>query len=120
MRICVVGTGYVGLVVGTGLAETGNKVYCVDKDQNKIEQLKKVKYDFWPKTKYELVKLFKEQEKVYNDTNCDSFFHWTESIDYEIWHDRFIMVNIKPSDYDTIIAYETNNALTSSFLLSFS
>ncbi len=41
MRICVVGTGYVGLVVGTGLAETGNKVYCVDKDQNKIEQLKK-------------------------------------------------------------------------------
>ena len=60
----------------------------------KIEQLKEEKYDFWPKTKYELVKLFKEQEKVYNDTNCDSFFHWTESIDYEIWHDRFIMVNI--------------------------
>ena len=40
MRICVIGTGYVGLVVGTGLAETGNKVYCVDKDQDKITKLK--------------------------------------------------------------------------------
>jgi UDPglucose 6-dehydrogenase len=39
MRICVIGTGYVGLVVGTGLAETGNKVICVDKDESKIEKL---------------------------------------------------------------------------------
>jgi len=40
MNICVIGTGYVGLVVGTGLAETGNKVICVDKDETKIEKLK--------------------------------------------------------------------------------
>jgi len=39
MRICVIGTGYVGLVVGTGLAETGNKVICVDKDKTKIKNL---------------------------------------------------------------------------------
>ncbi|MBN1695380.1 UDP-glucose/GDP-mannose dehydrogenase family protein [candidate division WOR-3 bacterium] len=39
MRICVIGTGYVGLVVGTGLAETGNKVICVDKDEEKIKKL---------------------------------------------------------------------------------
>ncbi len=39
MRICVIGTGYVGLVVGTGLAETGNKVICVDKDKEKIKKL---------------------------------------------------------------------------------
>lgn len=40
MRICVIGTGYVGLVVGTGLAETGNKVICVDNDEEKIKKLK--------------------------------------------------------------------------------
>ena len=39
MKICVIGTGYVGLVVGTGLAETGNRVICVDKDETKIEKL---------------------------------------------------------------------------------
>ncbi|MBC7186584.1 MAG: UDP-glucose/GDP-mannose dehydrogenase family protein [Calditrichaeota bacterium] len=41
MNICVVGTGYVGLVTGTCLAELGNDVVCVDKDQTKIEKLKK-------------------------------------------------------------------------------
>ena len=32
MNICVVGTGYVGLVTGTCFAEKGNKVCCVDID----------------------------------------------------------------------------------------
>ena len=41
MNIAVVGTGYVGLVTGTCLAEYGNTVYCVDIDKNKIENLKK-------------------------------------------------------------------------------
>ncbi len=39
MRICVVGTGYVGLVAGTCLAEGGNDVICVDTDQTKVEML---------------------------------------------------------------------------------
>jgi UDPglucose 6-dehydrogenase len=41
MRICVVGTGYVGLVSGTCFAEFGIDVTCVDKDASKIERLKK-------------------------------------------------------------------------------
>ncbi|MDQ2931339.1 MAG: UDP-glucose/GDP-mannose dehydrogenase family protein [Gemmatimonadota bacterium] len=41
MRITVVGTGYVGLVVGACLAETGNDVHCADLDVAKIEGLKK-------------------------------------------------------------------------------
>lgn len=41
MRIAVVGTGYVGLVSGTCFAETGNHVYCVDIDENKVDRLKK-------------------------------------------------------------------------------
>ncbi len=40
MNITVVGTGYVGLVVGACLAETGNAVTCADVDQGKIDGLK--------------------------------------------------------------------------------
>ncbi len=40
MNIAVIGTGYVGLVTGTCLAETGNHVVCVDIDVNKVEKLR--------------------------------------------------------------------------------
>lgn len=40
-KIAVVGTGYVGLVSGTCLSETGNKVICVDIDENKVKKLSK-------------------------------------------------------------------------------
>ena len=40
MNITVVGTGYVGLVTGTCFAETGNKVICVDIDENKVRRMK--------------------------------------------------------------------------------
>lgn len=41
MKIAVIGTGYVGLVTGTCLAETGNEVVCVDIDAGKVERMKK-------------------------------------------------------------------------------
>lgn len=41
MKVCVIGTGYVGLVAGTCLAEMGNDVICVDNDENKLIRLKK-------------------------------------------------------------------------------
>ncbi|MBC8053964.1 MAG: UDP-glucose/GDP-mannose dehydrogenase family protein [Sphingobacteriaceae bacterium] len=40
MKIAVVGTGYVGLVTGTCLAETGNTVICVDINQEKVDKMK--------------------------------------------------------------------------------
>ena len=40
MKVSVVGTGYVGLVTGTCLAETGNHVICVDIDAKKVEKMK--------------------------------------------------------------------------------
>ena len=40
MRICVIGTGYVGLVAGTCLADMGNRVICVDNNEEKLNQLK--------------------------------------------------------------------------------
>ena len=39
MKICMIGTGYVGLVSGACFADLGNTVYCVDKDQDKIDML---------------------------------------------------------------------------------
>ena len=40
MKICMIGTGYVGLVSGTCFADLGNKVFCVDRDKVKINKLK--------------------------------------------------------------------------------
>src|SRR5690554_2856828 len=40
MNIAVVGTGYVGLVTGTCLAETGNHVVCIDVDEDKVQRMK--------------------------------------------------------------------------------
>tara|TARA_B100001057_G_scaffold406667_1_gene420117 strand:- start:67 stop:1383 length:1317 start_codon:yes stop_codon:yes gene_type:complete len=39
MKLCMIGTGYVGLVSGTCFADIGNQVICVDKDKNKIDKL---------------------------------------------------------------------------------
>src|SRR5260221_4865258 len=39
MKIAVVGAGYVGLVTGACFAESGNEVWCIDKDARKIETL---------------------------------------------------------------------------------
>ena len=43
MKLCMVGTGYVGLVSGVCFSDLGNEVVCVDKDKNKIDLLKKGK-----------------------------------------------------------------------------
>ena len=40
MKLCMIGTGYVGLVSGVCFSDLGNDVICVDKDLNKIENLK--------------------------------------------------------------------------------
>ena len=39
MKVCVIGTGYVGLVVGACLADSGNEVICVDCDKEKLSNL---------------------------------------------------------------------------------
>ena len=41
MKLCMIGTGYVGLVSGVCFSDLGNDVICVDHDNNKIESLKK-------------------------------------------------------------------------------
>ena len=41
MKLCMIGTGYVGLVSGVCFADLGNDVICVDKDLKKIDLLTK-------------------------------------------------------------------------------
>ena len=41
MKLCMIGTGYVGLVSGVCFADLGNEVICVDKDYEKISKLKR-------------------------------------------------------------------------------
>ena len=41
MKLCMIGTGYVGLVSGVCFSDLGNDVICVDKDQDKINKLQK-------------------------------------------------------------------------------
>lgn len=47
MNICMVGTGYVGLVTGTCFASLGNNIICVDVDKKKIDNLKKGILPIW-------------------------------------------------------------------------
>ena len=43
MRVSIVGTGYVGLVSGVGLAEIGHRVTCIDIDERKVEMIRSAK-----------------------------------------------------------------------------
>ena len=56
MKLCMIGTGYVGLVSGTCFADLGNIVYCVDKDIKKISSLKSGKSPIYEPGLDEIIK----------------------------------------------------------------
>src|ERR1700675_1910069 len=55
MNICVVGTGYVGLVTGAVFADLGNDVVCVDNDRAKIDALKAARMPLYQPSLAEMV-----------------------------------------------------------------
>src|SRR6188474_2140892 len=64
MKIAVVGTGYVGLVVGACLAENGNNVTCVDRDAAKIDTLRAGRMPIYEPGLEEIVRRNHEEERL--------------------------------------------------------
>jgi len=64
MKIAVVGTGYVGLVLGACMAESGNDVTCVDKDTAKLAMLRRGKIPIYEPGLEELVKRNKSEGRL--------------------------------------------------------
>lgn len=70
MKISIIGSGYVGLVTGVGLASKGHKIFCVDIDKEKIEKINKGESPIYEKGLDDLLKkaikknLFKATENL--------------------------------------------------------
>lgn len=71
MKIAVVGTGYVGLVTGTCLAEVGHSVTCVDLDQGKIDKLKKAISPIYEPGLEPLIRQNIDHERLFFTTNLN-------------------------------------------------
>src|SRR3954464_15577591 len=69
MKIAVVGTGYVGLVVGACLAENGNAVICVDKDAAKIATLNGGEMPIYEPGLEEMVRRNRHEERLASTTD---------------------------------------------------
>ena len=72
MNIGVIGTGYVGLVAGSCLAESGNDVWCVDNDGAKIENLKKGHVPIYEPGLPEIIERNLREERLTFTTDIDA------------------------------------------------
>lgn len=72
VNIAIIGTGYVGLVTGACLSSSGNKVICVDIDENKINSLLTGKVPFYEPGLEEMVNANLEEERISFTTDIKS------------------------------------------------
>ena len=91
MKITVVGTGYVGLVTGTCLAEAGNDVLCIDIDKAKVEKMQRVE-----------VPIYEPHLETYFERNIKSGrLHFSTNIEEGVTHGDIIFLALPtPEDED--------------------
>ena len=80
MKLSVIGTGYVGLVVGTCFAESGNDVICVDIDEKKVKMLRKGICPIYEPGLAEFIKNNIEEERLSFTTDLASAVKKTDII----------------------------------------
>ncbi|MEA1929112.1 MAG: UDP-glucose/GDP-mannose dehydrogenase family protein [Candidatus Auribacterota bacterium] len=64
MKVCIIGTGYVGLVTGATLAELGNKVICVDNNEEKVAMLNRDEIPIYEPGLKEMVRSAREAGRI--------------------------------------------------------
>jgi UDPglucose 6-dehydrogenase len=69
MKLCMIGTGYVGLVSGVCFADLGNTVYCVDKDKSKIDSLNNGSVPIYEPGLEEILKRNYKKKKLFFTTD---------------------------------------------------
>jgi len=80
MKIAVVGTGYVGLVTGTCLAETGNHVSCVDIDERKVNKLRNGQITIYEPGLEKLFERNLKEERLSFTTSLEEGLHEAEIV----------------------------------------
>ena len=71
MKLCMIGTGYVGLVSGVCFSDLGNNVFCVDKNKHKIDALNKGIVPIYEPGLEELLKRNYKQNRLSFTTNIE-------------------------------------------------
>ena len=90
MKVCIIGTGYVGLVTAACFADLGNKVICVDNDEKKIGQLKRNVIPIYEPGLEELVRRSRKEGRLFFTTSIREGVKKSEVI--------FICVGTPPKD----------------------
>jgi UDPglucose 6-dehydrogenase len=80
MKVTVVGTGYVGLVTGAILADFGNQVFCLDTNEEKINQLKSGRVPFYEPGLEEIVKRNAEAQRLIFTTSYKESVIYSEVV----------------------------------------
>lgn len=79
-KVAVLGTGYVGLTAGLGLASFGSKVLCLDVDRKKIDKLKKGISPIYEPGMEDLLKKNIEEKRVEFSTDVSKGIRWADII----------------------------------------